>query len=169
MRDMLTQIRTANEAGIYYVALFSSLAIPDICGALESSDGLASREKYIAWFDRNVSRKHEAISPPVFMGNDVYLFRCSMLHQGRAQHPKSSFSRIFFIEPGATTNVFHNCVFNDALMIDVRVFVNELVEAAEHWLPSIEHTPQFSANLAAFVTRYPNGLVPFIAGVPIIG
>lgn len=51
MRDVLNQMKSANGAGLYYVALFSALAIPDICGALESQDGTANGQRYRAWFD----------------------------------------------------------------------------------------------------------------------
>ena len=165
MQDLLDQIRTANQANLFYVALMSALAIPDVCGALESPDGQARRERYAEWFDRHVASSYRG----TLTGLDCYYFRCSMLHQGRTHHPASSFARIFFIEPTATGNVFHNNVINDALNIDVRIFVNDLVIAAERWLAAASGTPEFRANSPLFVSRYANGLPPYIIGVPIIG
>ena len=92
-----------------------------------------------------------------------------MLHQASAQHPKSHYSRIFFVELTATSNVFHNNVFNDALNIDVHRFCNDVVESVQSWLPTVQGTPQFVANQAKCVQRYPGGLKPYIVGVPVIG
>ena len=51
MQDIIQQVRAVNGADLYYVALFSALALPDICAALEAADGQASKAKYVAWFD----------------------------------------------------------------------------------------------------------------------
>jgi hypothetical protein len=165
VKDILEQIRAASDQGLYYVALFSALAIPDICGALESADGQASGAKYVAWFDRHVAPRYQGF----LSGQDAYYFRCSMLHQGTTHHPHSSFTRILFVEPGATTNVFHNNIMGDALNIDVGIFVRDLVEAGQTWLTSAEKTPEYQAKSVQFVTRYPKGLPPYIVGVPVIG
>jgi hypothetical protein len=142
-----------------------ALAIPDICGALESADGQATGAKYVAWFNEHVAPTYgDRLS-----GADAYRFRCSMLHQGSAQPPKSSFARILFIEPGATTNILHKCVVGEALNIDVRIFVSGLVQAALKWLATVRDTSSFKANRARFVTRYPAGLAPYIGGVAVIG
>lgn len=162
MKEILAQIEAANKTGLYYVALFSVLTIPDICAALESSDGKANRSRYIDWYERNVDSR-------LVSGEDIYSFRCSLLHQGRTTHPKSNFSRIIFIEPGATTNIFHNCVNGDALLIDVNLFVSDLLVSATKWLESVQETEIFKKNLASFVRRYPNGLKPYVVGLPVIG
>lgn len=46
MEEMIRQIRAASVAGLYYLALFGALTLPDICGALAASDGKASKTKY---------------------------------------------------------------------------------------------------------------------------
>src|ERR1700693_5482967 len=114
MRDILAKTRAANTAGLYYVALFSALALPDICAALESPDGEAKGDRYIAWFDRHAASGF-------LTGETAYYFRCAMLHQGKTGHPKG-YSKIVFVEPGASGTVFHNNVMNDALNLDVRIF-----------------------------------------------
>lgn len=162
MEDILRQIEATNEAGYYYVALFSALTLPDICAALESTNGETNGERYANWYDRNVD------SGPA-TGKDIYRFRCSLLHQGRMTHPKSNFSRIIFIEPEATANVFHNCIVGDALLIDVQLFISDLLAATRKWLASAQNTETFQKNSAAFVTRHPEGLKPYVTGLPIIG
>jgi hypothetical protein len=164
MQDLLVQIRAASNAGLYYAALFTALALPDICGALESADGLATGARYQAWFDCHVAPKYSGF----LSGADCYLFRCSLLHQGRTQHPRGTYSRILFVEPGVSGMILHNNILNDALNIDVRIFCEDLVAAVESWLPMARTLPQFIANLSHFVTRHANGLPPYIVGVPVV-
>src|SRR5438132_7430853 len=107
MRDFLDQVAiAANNQRLYYLALTGALVIPDICSALEAKDGQANGPRYIAWFDSHVAPRYaSARRPPMLTGADWYRFRCSFLHQGTTQHPKSTYSRILFIEPGAAPTV----------------------------------------------------------------
>ena len=123
MRDFLTQIKNGLDANLYLLSLFSALAIPDLCGAMSSENGEAGKKKYKAWFDKYVAPKYNGF----LSGEDCYFFRCSLLHQGSSQHPKSNYKRVLFVEPSATTNVFHNNIMNDALNIDVRIFFNDII------------------------------------------
>ena len=165
MQDLLDQIRKASDARLYYVSLMSALALPDICGALEATDGLANGARYEAWFDKHVGPKYSGF----LTGADCYLFRCSFLHQGRTQHPRGTYSRILFLEPGTSGYVMHRNILNDALNIDVRIFCDDLVSAVEAWLPEAKKLPHFADNLSQFVTRHPNGLPPYVGGISVIG
>ena len=142
MRDYFEQTRSASQVGLHLVALGAALAIPDMCSAMESSDGLATKQRYIAWFDQHVAPRYSGF----VSGEDCYLLRCSMLHQGTTQHPKGNFSRILFTEGGG----LHNNIMNDALNLDVAL------------------TPEYQANFPRFIQRYPHGLAPFIVGAPVI-
>ena len=164
MRDFLNQIQQALTANLYYVALFAGLAIPDICGALQSTNGRASKAKYVNWFDRYVAGLYAGN----LTGQDCYYYRCSALHQGSSQNPQARYLRILFIEPSATTNVFHNNVLNNALNIDVRIFCNDIISGALLWLQQHQNTPTYLQNHALYMKRYPNGLPPYIVGVPVI-
>ena len=164
MQDLLSQIRIASDDRLYYVALFSALALPDICGALEALDGQATGPRYAAWFDKWIAPKYAGS----FSGQDCYHFRCSLLHQGSTQHPKGAFSRILFVEPGSTSGVFHNNILNDALNIDVSIFCGDMIEGVKAWLPGARDLPHFAANENRFVTRYRHGLAPYIVGLPVI-
>lgn len=170
MQTLITQARQAAESQAYYLSLFAALALPDICAAMSSSDGEAKRDRYIAWFDEYVAPMYSVglHHTPSFTGTDCYYYRCSMLHQGSSQHPRSSYSRILFIEPGVSTNVLHNNVLNDALNLDVRMFCHDICDGADHWLASAEGTPEYKANYERFMQRHANGLPPYIVGVPVI-
>lgn len=152
------------------MSLFAVLTLPDICAAMSSTDGRAEGKRYIAWFDKYVAPRY-TVGPdhrPSFSGADCYYYRCSLLHQGSPQHSKSSYSRIIFVEPGTTSNVFHNNVINDVLNIDVRLFCHDVLDGAERWLSEAENTPEYKINYGRFIQRYPNGLPPYIVGVPVI-
>ncbi len=43
--ELIRQIRGAMASGLYYLALFGPLALPDMCGALGSDDDRAGRPK----------------------------------------------------------------------------------------------------------------------------
>lgn len=167
MRDFLDQIDAAIANHLYYLALFACLALPDICAAMESADGEATKAGYLAWYEQHMPGYANGSTVSV-TGLDCYFFRCSLLHQGSAQHPKSTYSRILFIEPGATTNIFHMNVLNDALNIDVTIFCQDMVTAARRWLTKAATTTNYQQNYQRFMTRYPGGLAPYIVGLPVI-
>ena len=165
MKNLLEQIEKGLDNNLYYLSLFAALSIPDICGAIDSENGEANKDKYVQWFNKYVARKYRGFLD----GEDCYYFRCSLLHQGSSQHPKSNYSRIFFVEPTATTIVCHRNIFNDALNIDVRIFCSDIIEGAREWLKEVENTDLYKKNYSKFLRRYPEGLAPYIVGVPVIG
>lgn len=170
MQTLINQTREAANSNAYYLSLFAALAIPDICAAISSPNGEASKVKYIAWFNQYVSHKY-TVGPdrtPSLSGEDCYYYRCAMLHQGRAQHERSTYTRILFIEPGISDIVLHNNVMNDALNIDIRIFCTDICDSAEQWLADVEATPDYQRNYPNSLQRYPDGLAPYIIGLPII-
>ena len=184
MRTLLDQLEQSLGSGFYYLSLMTALTIPDIAGALGSANGEASGQKYADWFERyvrprfnenvqkslpqGVAGKVPAIENPL-TGEACYCFRCSLLHQGSSLHPRSPFSRIIFIEPGATTNVIHYGQASGALCIDLRLFCHEVLAGARLWLDAVEDTEPFGSNYERFARRHDNGLPPYIIGVPVVG
>jgi hypothetical protein len=183
VRALIDQIEESLRSRTYYLTLFGALAVPDIAGAMDSDNGEASGSKYAEWYEAWVRprfREQVLSSVPEHArqyitdlenpldGDACYRFRCSMLHQGTSQHPKSPFSRIMFIEPSTTTTVVHYGRMNDALCIDLNLFCREVISGARLWLLTAESTPKFVKNYERFVRRYPNGLAPYIGGVPVV-
>jgi len=174
MHDLLDQIDSASAAHLYYVALCSALAVPDIAGALQSPNGLATGQNYADWFDTNVGSRYVSRGSQTLTGQDCYYFRCSMLHQGTAQlqNSKAGISRILFLEPGKGL-IFHNNTFTTGgvtvLNIDVGIFCADITACARVWLSSAQPTPLFQQNFAKCVARHPQGIAPYIVGSPVIG
>ncbi len=164
MKEFFKQVGIAAESGLYFVALAGALIIPDICGALDSPDGQTTGTAYSKWFDTHAAQRFYGRLD----GATCYRFRCSFLHQGTTQHPSSAYSRVMFIEPGATTNVIHMGVMDDALVIDVRLFCLDMVSAAEEWEQAAVGTEPYETNIKQRLRRYPDGLPPYIGGVPVI-
>lgn len=57
----------------------------------------------------------------------------------------------------------------DALCIDLLSFCRELIAGVRAWLSQVENTDLFKVNYEKFVRRHPDGLYPYIGGVPVIG
>jgi len=165
MHDLIEQIDESLRTRLYYLSLFGALSVPDIAGALESNDGQASGAKYSAWYERWARPRYEG-NP--LTGDACYRFRCSLLHQGSSQHPKSPFDRIIFVEPGSPLRV-HYSQMDDALVIDLPWFCSEVTTAARMWLDHVKSDPRFTANLERFAHRRHGGLFPYIVGVPVVG
>lgn len=164
MADFLDQIELASNPGTYYLELAGALAVPDICGALAADDGRANGQRYRDWFDAEVA--HEFFG--MFDGAECYRFRCSFLHRGSGLHTQSRYSRVLFVEPGASASTFHCNVLNDALNLDVGLFCSSIVDNARRWLHDMVGTEPFDTNRAGMIRRHAEGLPPYIVGVPVI-
>lgn len=163
MEELLNQIKRAVKAKLYFLALAGVLILPDICGAIESTDGEASRDKYIKWFEKNLEPEYGED----FTGADCWYFRCSLLHQGSTQQSNSRYSRILFIEPGPRP-LFHGNIMKGAYNIDVEIFCRDFIKKARQWLVTAKKMPNFQQNIDKFMQRYPDGLTPYIKGLPVI-
>lgn len=164
MDELLSQLEKSIDDGHYYLALFVSLAIPDICGALGSKDGKAKGAHYKAWFDKYVAPQYAGNLD----GNGCYAFRCSALHQGYAKHKDLGYERILFLDPSSSGGVvMHNNILNNALNIDVGRFCKDVVAGARQWLCNMASNCDFNRNYANFLKRYEGGLLPYIDGLDV--
>lgn len=164
MEELLKQIENSVDSGSYLLGLYVALALPDICGALESSNGRATGNRYKAWFNRWVAPKYNG----TLNGDQCYAYRCGVLHQGRSKHDNLGYSKIIFLEPNPNMTMHRN-IFNDAYNLDLKIFCNDLVGSTREWLESVQENPNFISNYEHFMKRHENGISPYIIGVPVIG
>ncbi len=162
MDELIAQIRLASANGLYYLALLGALTLPDICGALGSENGRASPSKYKDWVRRNVPEQADE-------AEDLYLLRCSLLHQGRAM-PSGGHFPIAFMHPSA--GQLHNLstVSADGDQVgwlSIPVFVGEVTRGAERWLEQVGDTKRVTRNLEKFARLRPDGLPGHVEG-PVI-
>jgi hypothetical protein len=172
MLTLVSQTRKAMQAELYYVALIGALAIPDIAGALDADDGRARETHYIKWYETWVRPRlaEDRGRDNPFSGKDCYIFRCSMVHQGRSHRSDSPYKKIIFIEPGHPNYSIHYCRIADgALLIQIDQFVEEVLRGCELWLEAIKNTDTFERNYEHFAKRHPRGMAPYVVGVPVVG
>ncbi len=158
MNELIAQILASSKAGHFHIALVAALILPDVCGALESPDGQATGAKYRAWIDKWLSPKYGDATGTSFSGETCYFYRCAMLHQGRASHPKLEFERVAFLEPNRSLAI-HDCIINNVLVIDIPTFCEDMVDAVSEWLSLVEGTVEFKANVKSGIRRLPSDLV----------
>lgn len=165
MDDLLTEIETCVTSGHFYLGLFCTLSLPDICGALEAPDGLANGKRYIKWFDMNMPPEYSKI----FTGSQCYAFRCSTLHQGRASHKMLGYSRIIFIARKSDTQPpMHLNELNDALNLDIRVFSRDVIQSVRNWLTKVAANSGVQANLEHFLRVHRGGLPGYVDGMDVL-
>lgn len=164
MEFILKEIEKALDCGLYYLALQATLVLPDICGALGSSNGKSDNEKYKNWYNHNV----KDMRTNSMSAEDCYYFRCSCVHQARTQHHKSTYSRIMFIVPNSVFTLCGYTIINDALHININTFCRDMVAAVRTWESALKDTPNFTRNYQKLIKLYPDGILPYISGIPVI-
>lgn len=174
--EFVSQIRDARKSNLYYLSLYASITIPDICASLEYEDNLTNRNRYIQWYQKYVEHQY-----PVFSASRAYAYRCSLLHQGQSTPSERSVSklpvgheyeRVLFLEPGVSgmsLNV-RDVVANGqhAVIVDINCLVDSIMAGVELFLKKKSDDIIVQANIKSLIRRYPNGLPPFIIGSPVI-
>ena len=160
---LLSDIEKALNNKLYFIALQSTLTIPDICSALESDNGKTDGKSYAKWYDKNVKKENDYMT-----GDDCYFYRCSCIHQGVSCNPKMNYTRVLFLYPN-THHTFHNNKLNDVLNIDLIIFCQQMIMACKRWLNINTDNPVVNKNYEKIMKVYPNGIQPYLVGVTVIG
>lgn len=154
MEHYFEQIAQCLQHELYLPALTCSLALPDICAALSAEDGKASGSSYRKWYEN-----YACSVSTVLTANDVYQFRCSLLHQGSSQYDKTTEKRIFFVKPNSTTNIFFDNEINGMINIDVNIFCQKMLSAATCWYNEHKNDEIVKNNIEKnLIQCYPNGI-----------
>lgn len=161
MGELVAQVRTATDAGLYYLALFGALTLPDICAALGSENGRASGPKYKDWVQKYVPEQAAG-------ADELYGLRCSLLHQGRALPHGGTFPVAFTFPPTGQLHNLSTQVGDDRVgWLSIPMFVEELTRGVNRWLVDVGDTQIVTRNLERFARLRPEGLPPHVAG-PVI-
>jgi hypothetical protein len=170
VEDYIQQVEIALKNRLWLIAAIGALTLPDICGALPEPNGQATGQRYAKWFDQHVGPLGYTNS---LSGNNCYKLRCSLLHQGSAQHPKSNVGRILLFMPRPDGNRVHLVGMDfggeKCLILDAERFCNDLVNATRTWWTATKDDALVKKNFDRFVRYWPDGINPFIVGTPIIG
>lgn len=112
----------------YWALLHVILCLPDICAALQSSDGITTGQRYKGWCDKYLIN-------PLISSSERYQMRCKVLHQGAASIDDSSRYKGFaFSSPAANDQTYHEKVEGQTLVLDVGLLSKEARKAVEQWI-----------------------------------
>lgn len=159
---LLDQINVAANGGLHLIAIAVASALPTICASLAAKDGRAGGKEYKDWCVAN-------LTGPEFgfvTAEDLYSIRCGVLHQGRFGDLQHNVARVIFTPPGEAS--FTNCKFNDAYIYSVVEFCKNLCDAAFNWYEANKNDPIVASNSSRMMQYYPQGLAPYIVGIPVI-
>ena len=185
VQELVDQMIAAVRSDTYFLALFAALCVPDICGALSSSNGEASKKKFTDWYQKwyaplrtignpysgPFSFKADPQHRPALDASECYDFRCGMLHQGRTQNRrlKEKGRKIVFVEPGAANAGMHDVQIGGIVCIDLVPFCYAMHFAYQNWLQSSRGERNVTKNLSYSLKRYSRGYPRVALGVPVIG
>ena len=132
--------------------------------SLASADGRSDGNRYKEW-----CLEHLSSSETIHLtGEDLWSIRCGVLHNGRFGDLKHNVARIAFVPAaGSAGNIFSGKV-NDAYFCNVTEFCKNICDAVCIWYELNKGDPNVLENIPRLMQYYPQGLAPFIIGMPII-
>lgn len=175
--DMAIQdMNKATEVGLFYAALSLALSVPGICASMEKKNGWSGRDEYKNWCERYICKKLH-ISADV-----LYQARCGIVHQGRGGFAKPkkanlnnnefahSTTRVVFVALSRHSRIKIHCnQMNDAIQFDIASLCDDMVESLNEWRFDMQSNPVVQNNMNELLHFHPNGLEPYISGIPVIG
>lgn len=166
MEFLLSDIEKALDGGLYFIALQSTLTLPDICGYLEHGRNKAVGKRYSDWYRDNM------ITDVNLSADQCYMFRCKLLHQGLSQYTEDNQEKIVFAYPkcGAT---IANCSFIEdgklTISIDLLDFCHDMIKSVRIWQGKVKDNKEIQERYADLIKVHPEGYKNFIVGIPFIG
>ncbi len=145
MQRFTDPIEVALRAEAWMPALMSSLALPDICGWLETPDERVGT-RYKRWSQQWVEPKYTRPVGPrqtshVFLSaSDLYALRCAALHSGlddiTSQQAQDSLTSFVFVVP-PRGGLIHCNQSGTKLQLQIDVFCRDICLAATSWVRTI--------------------------------
>lgn len=160
MDDLINEIEHAVNSGAWLLALAGTLALPDICAAVQSPNGKTTGSKYKRWVQDYLLKDYPKLDP-----DELYQMRCSLLHQGTSSAVK--YKRVMFVSP--TSNVrIHNGVVDDALFLDMRIFCADVIKAVRSWQSAVSGTAAYKQNVDLVMRWHRGGFDRYVSGGDIL-
>lgn len=161
---ILQQVEAALEFHLYYLAIVLTLTLPNVCSGLMEPDGRSTGHHYKAWYEANL-----ASAFPLMSADTCYSLRCGLTHQGQmelAQRDKSH-KRVIFSFPDGYDNVIEGRL-DDALFFNAANFCETILERVRLWYQMAKDDPNVIKNMPNLVRFRPDGMSPYIKGMPVI-
>jgi hypothetical protein len=177
LKQVVSEVQSALDAKLFHMAMTMALAIPDVCSCLESDPNAngATPAKYKAWFDSNLAHAFAALT-----ADDCYRLRSGVLHHRKMGRPKARYDRVVFLAPDAARPLSGDTLITidqgrklggvqgRVLQIDIVWFCQQFIAAARRWAGSKIGDTNVQTNLPNLVRYRPEGLFPYMVGVPVI-
>jgi hypothetical protein len=174
IENLTGEIKKCLKAELWYAGLVLTLMLPDICAALEASDGQTSDERYRAWYEKWLQHKYKEIGP-----TDVYYLRCGIAHQAKFSHRKMKYDRIFFTlkHPKGKYWSFpkvhkHRKIQEkdrgESFSTDLKRFCDDVIDSVDEWYAHKKNDSNVISNVNHLVQFYPHGLLDYL-DLPAIG
>lgn len=163
---LLQEIEKALDVPLYYLALLLTLTLPDICTALEQSDGRTDgKPLYLKWYKANIFDQIGGLSP-----DEAYELRCTVVHQSRAlASNKRGYDRVIFtMAKGGGALTVDSMVLNGAMTFEVEAFCRRWIGAVRVWIEKSKANQIVQSHLPSLLQVRPNGLAPYTFGLPLI-
>lgn len=160
LEQLITEIRASALSGNWVLALHGTLALPDICSAIEHGEDRKNGLCYGDWVKKYLSRKYPDLDP-----QELWKMRCNMLHAGHT-HMKT-YKRVIFVAPGPARFLGAGEI-DDALVLDIWEFTGEVTDGVRRWEKDVKNNPTVAANAQRLVRWHPDGLAPYVVGIPIL-
>lgn len=172
MEILIDQIELALQSGLYFIALQSSLTLPDICGALEyPSKGVGNR--YKDWYKNYYTEYAHGmkLDSPCLSADECYFFRCSFVHQASNKDKRFAFDKIVFFDTNSQCSA-HNVIGisneEKILFISLETFCYSMVFSVREWLKTALTKSLILNEYNKLPKYHPEGVPPFITGQPAI-
>lgn len=183
MKRFVISVKSSIEANNWFAALFMCLALPDICGALETPErGVGDR--YKDWFNRYLKKKYDPdtlyesianTSPEIlesmsqdiiegwkaqpinkeisFTAEDCYRLRCKCLHQGLSK--KMGNNKVHFTIPDLIgENKVHQNSFNGVLQLSIDQFCIDVCNAVDMWSEDVKTDTDIQSRVSELIKIY---------------
>jgi hypothetical protein len=156
MEGLISAIKQAINCENWFAALFISLTLPDICGAIENPK-MENGKRYQSWFNKYFPQKNKNF----FTAKDCWLLRNACLHAGSNKDARMAFEKVHFTVPGGPT--VSNNVFNNVLQLQIDIFCNDLCDAVTNWLNDMKNNNEVMGRVSKLMKIHPiSSLKPFI-------
>ncbi len=156
------------KAGLYYPALLIALTLPEVCIALALPSDVFVKEKHYSEF---IDKYCQSLGMD---GLSCYRLRGGVVHRGNASgHPFFGASHVVFTTPksgGAVHGftIIDGASSDSAAMFDLSDFCSSIKNGAVDWYVSNKDDEHVKANMPALLSLRPNGIYPWIEGIPVI-
>lgn len=173
--NIVTDVRRAIEAQLYYPALTVALTLPDICVGLTLANDVFLKEKHYVDFVDKYAAANEA-SRLGLSGLDCYRLRGGMIHRGDAAgHHLFGSTHVVFTTPetqfsvhGISLEAPMQAPGQSAAMLDLVEFCETMISAVELWYSEHATNEMVKDKVSRLLSLRPNGVSPFIGGGPVV-